>query len=225
MLKELLTILSKDSKLDSAFRRSYEMLDIAKNMYVKARSALRFSDTDQLDSSINDMDKKVNKYEREVRKEVLQHIAVAGVDNLASGLKLMAIIIDIERIGDYAKNIVELAENHRDKLHAGNGEEDLRKIETAVEEAFDRLKYVLETSNEESAEALIKEFIWINPLCDKHVFGYTKEEDESISRRSSVTLALYFRFLKRIHSHMRNIATTVYRPFHKIGFVPSRYKE
>lgn len=225
MLKELLTIFSKDSKLDSAFSRSYEMLDITKNMFLKARSALRFSDTDQLETSVYTLDKKVNKYEREVRKEVLQHLAVTGVDNLASGLKLMAIIIDIERIGDYAKNIVELAENHQDRLQAGNGEEDLRKIETAVEDAFDRLRYVLETSNEESAETLIKEFIWINPLCDKHVFAYIKGEDESIARRSAVTLALYFRFLKRIHSHLRNIATTVYRPFHKIGFVPSRYKE
>ena len=225
MLKELLAIFSKDSKMDSAFRRSYEMLQITRDMYLQARSALRSTDTDQLDISVYQLDKRVNKYEREVRKEVLQHLALVGVDNLVSGLKLMAITIDIERIGDYTKNIVELAENHRAKLHAGAGEEDLARIEVAVEEAFDRLRHVLENSDEESAEALIKEFMWINPLCDKYVFGYMKEEDPSLPQRSAVALALYFRFLKRIHSHLRNIATTVYRPFHKIGFVPSKHKE
>ena len=37
-------------------------------------------------------------------------------------------------------------------------------------------------------------------------------------------LALYFRYLKRIHSHLRNVATSVYRPFHKIGFVSKKVK-
>lgn len=225
MLKELLAIFSKDSMLDTAFRRSYEMLDINKAMFLKARRTLRETDTDQLDISVYELDKKVNKYEREVRREVLQHLSVAGINSLTSGLKLTGIIVDLERIGDYSKNIVELAESHQAKLYAGSGEEDLIKIEIAVEKSFDRTRYVLENSDAEAAEALIKEFLWINPLCDKYILGYIKEEDESLTRRSTVALALYFRFLKRIHSHLRNIVTTVYRPFHKIGFIPSKVKD
>ena len=224
MLKELLAIFNKDSQLDAAFNRSYEMLDIIKEMFLQAKQTLRETDTDQLHTSVYGLDKKVNKYEREVRKEVLMHLSVAGVDNLPSGLKLIGIIIDMERIGDYAKNIVELAESHQAKLNAGKGEEDLKKVEAAVAEAFDRTRYVLENSDAGAAEDLIKEYLWINPLCDKYVSGYIKEEDESLSRRSTVTLALYFRFLKRIHSHLRNIVTTVYRPFHKVGFIPSEHK-
>lgn len=224
MLKELLAIFSKDSQLDTAFNRSYEMLDIIKEMFLKAKMTLRETDTDQLHTSVYELDKKVNKYEREVRKGVLLHLSVAGVENLASGLKLIGIIIDMERIGDYAKNIVELAESHQARLVAGKGEEDLKRIESAVAEAFDRTRYVLENSDANAAEELIKEYLWINPLCDKYVLGYIKEEDESLSRRSAVTLALYFRFLKRIHSHLRNIVTTVYRPFHKVGFIPSEHK-
>lgn len=225
VLKELLTIFKKHSKLDEAFSRSYEMLDITKEMFLKARKTLRETDTDQLDVSVAELDKKVNKYQREVRKDVLQHLAVEGVEYLAPGLNVISIIIDLERIGDYAKNIVELAECHQAKLEAGSRQADLERIETAVENAFDRVRYILENSDQKGAEALIKEFIWINPLCDKHVRAFIKEEDESLSRRSTVALALYFRFLKRIHSHLRNIATTVYRPFHKIGFIPSKTKD
>jgi phosphate uptake regulator len=224
MLKELLAIFRKDSMLDSAFNRSYEMLDTTKQMFLNARRTLRETDTVELDTSVYELDKKVNKYQREVRKEVLQHLSIAGVESLASGLNLIGIIIDLERIGDYTKNIVEMAECHQAKLEAGDREEDLRKIETALEKAFDRIRDVLENSDEEAAKALIKDYIWINPTCDKHVRGFIQEEDESLSRRSTVALALYFRFLKRIHSHLRNITTTVYRPFHKTGFIPKKEK-
>ncbi len=224
MLKELLAIFRKDSMLDSAFSRSYEMLDITKQMFLNARRTLRETDTVQLDTSVYELDKKVNKYQREVRKEVLQHLSIAGVESLASGLNLIGIIIDLERIGDYTKNIVEMAESHHAKLDAGTREEDLRKIEVALEEAFDRIRKVLEDSDEEEAKTMIKDYMWINPTCDKYVRGFVQEEDETLSRRSTVALALYFRFLKRIHSHLRNIATTVYRPFHKTGFIPGKAK-
>ncbi len=224
MLKELLAIFRKDSMLDSAFSRSYEMLDITKQMFLNARRTLRETDTVQLDTSVYELDKKVNKYQREVRKEVLQHLSIAGVESLASGLNLIGIIIDLERIGDYTKNIVEMAESHHAKLDAGAREEDLRKIEVALEEAFDRIRKVLEDSDEEEAKTMIKDYMWINPTCDKYVRGFVQEEDETLSRRSTVALALYFRFLKRIHSHLRNIATTVYRPFHKTGFIPGKAK-
>ena len=224
MLKELLAIFSKDSILDAAFTRSYEMLDINKDMFLKARKTLRETNTVELDTSVYEQDKKINRFEREVRREVLQYLSVAGVGSLASALRLIGIIIDLERIGDYSKNIVELAESHKAQLNAGEAEEDLRKIESAVEDAFDRTGYVLKNSDAEAAEALIKEYIWINPLCDKIALGYIKEENESLTRRSTAALVLYFRYLKRIHSHLRNIVTAVYRPFHKIGFIPSKDK-
>jgi phosphate uptake regulator len=225
MLKELLAIFEKDSKLDEAFHKSFEMLDITEEMFQKARMTLRETDTIDLDVSVRELDKKVNKYQREVRRGVLQHLSVAGVENLASGITLIGIIADLERIGDYTKNIVELAASHQARLSAGKREEDLVKIEKALKEAFDRLKDILNNNDETEAEALVKDYAWINPLCDKHVQGFIEEEDESLSRRSAVALAVYFRFLKRIHSHLRNIATTVYRPFHKIGFIPNKLKD
>ena len=224
MLKELLAIFRQDSKLDAAFARSYEMLDINKDMFLKARRTLRETNTVELDTSVYEQDKKINQFEREVRRELLQYLSVTGVGNLPSALRLIGIIVDLELIGDYAKNIVELAESHKAKLNAGEAEEDLRKIESAVENTFDRTRYVLENSDAEAAEALIREYIWVNPLCDKIALGYIKEENETLTRRSTAALVLYFRFLKRIHSHLRNIVTAVYRPFHKIGFIPSKDK-
>jgi len=223
MLKELLNIFRQDSRLDQAFRRSYEMLDVTKDMFLKAKRTLRETDTTDLETSVYDQDKKINKFQKEVRKDVFQHLSIAGVDRLASGLTLVSIIVDFERIGDYTKNITELAENHQSRLHAGDGDEELQKVEAAVVETFDRLRSILENSDEEAAEKLIKEYLWVNPLCDKHIVSQIREEDKSISGGCAVTVALYFRYLKRIHSHLRNVTTSVSRPFHKIGFVPKKH--
>jgi phosphate uptake regulator len=191
-------------------------------MFHASKRSLRDTETGDLDTSVYQLDRKINKYQREVRRDVFPHLSISGVERLASGLVLVSIIIDLERIGDFTKNIVELAEAHQARLAAVDAETDLKRVETAVSRDFDRLKDILESGAEEAAEDLIRESLWVNPLCDERILRYVRCEDASVSRGDAVTLALYFRYLKRIQSHLRNVATSVSRPFHKIGFVPPR---
>ncbi len=218
MLKELFAIFKKDTLLDRAYRRSYEMVDITWEMFLKSKNSLRETDLIELDVNIHDRDVEVNKYQREVRRNVLSHLAVTGASDIYSGLLLVSIIIDIERVGDYTKNIVELAMNHPAKLHGGMFEEDLKRIEAAVEDMFRRVRKSFETTNVQDAEKLLSDYHWVNRLCDQHVIDYIKGADKSISSDDAVSLALYFRYLKRINSHLRNIATSVVNPFDQIGF-------
>ena len=218
MLKELFAIFKKDTLLDRAYRRSYEMVDITWEMFLKSKNSLRETELSKLDVNIYDRDVEVNKYQREVRRNVLSHLAVTGASDIYSGLLLVSIIIDIERVGDYTKNIVELAMNHPAKLHGGMFEEDLKRIEAAVEDMFRRVRKSFETTNVQDAEKLLSDYYWVNRLCDQHVIDYIKGVDKSISSDDAVSLALYFRYLKRINSHLRNIATSVVNPFDQIGF-------
>ncbi len=218
MLKELFAIFKKDTLLDRAYRRSYHMVDITWEMFLKAKKSLRETDISEVDINIYDRDTEVNRYQREVRRNVLSHLAVTGASDIYSGLLLVSIIIDIERVGDYTKNIVELAMNHPAKLHGGMFEEDLKRIEAAVEDMFRRVRKSFETTNVQDAEKLLSDYHWVNRLCDQHVIDYIKGVDKSISSDDAVSLALYFRYLKRINSHLRNIATSVVNPFDQIGF-------
>ena len=58
----------------------------------------------------------------------------------------MSVVIDIERIGDYTKNIYDLAVNHPKKLNGGSVEDRLSKIEKIsfklFEESFISIKYL-----------------------------------------------------------------------------------
>ena len=225
MLKELLNIFKGDSLLDKAFKQSYEMLNITKEMFVEGTSSLRERDDSKLKTTIYEQDIAVNKFEREVRKNVFNHLTVAGMEDIYSGLVLVSIIIDIERLGDYTKNILELAENHPKKLKGGKYSKDLKKIEDAITDSFLMVKQSFEEADTEKASKLLNDYAWINRLCDQHVIDYIKEKDDSLSQCDAVTLALYYRFLKRINSHLRNIASSVVNPFHRIGFYKKKKKK
>ena len=206
--------------MDRAYQRSYDMLDLTRDMFVKARESLRQREDAEIDIDIYDQDLEVNSFEREARRHVFNHLAVAGPETLPSGLVLVSIIIDIERIGDYAKNMVELALDHPGKLSGGQLEDTILKIEKAVEENFRKTRRCFKDCNEESALSFLDEYAWVNRDCDKCLKFLVKEEDKNIRPGDAVSLALYTRWLKRINSHLRNITTSVANPFDRIGFIP-----
>jgi phosphate transport system protein len=222
MFKEWLSIFQKDTLMDRAYRRSYEMLDITQDMFSIAKTSLRYTDGTQVDIDIYDRDSEVNRYEREVRRNVFNHLVVSGVGKLPSGLVLVSIIIDIERIGDYTKNIVELALNYPKRLNGGKFEGDLQRVEGAVEDSFIRTKECFKAADTKAAQELLTEYAWVSRVCDECLYRLVREEDGDITSGEAVSLALYFRWLKRISSHLRNITTSVVNPFDSIGFKPEK---
>jgi phosphate transport system protein len=225
MIKEILSVFKSNTLMDRAFQRSYDMLDLTHKMFLQAKQVLRETEHTHLDVDVHNEDSEVNKFQREVRKDVFNHLVLTEGEQLSSGLILVSIVIDIERIGDYTKNIVDLAQNHPRRLHGGNFEDDLVRIEQAVLENFRRTIDVFKNSDEEAAIQLLKEFKWISKLSDDCLYSLVKESDSSIASGSAVALSLYFRSLKRINSHLRNVTTSVVNPFHRIGYKPKKKKE
>jgi len=224
MIKEILSVFKANTLMDRAFQRSYDMLDLTYKMYLQAKEVLRNTEHTELEVDITDEDIEVNKYQREVRKDVFNHLVLTEGEQLSSGLVLISIVIDLERIGDYTKNIVEIAQNHPQRLHGGMFEDDLLRIENAVDDNFRRTIDVFKTSDEVAARELIKEYKWIPRVSDQRLMDLVRQVDPSITSGSSAALALYFRSLKRINAHLRNVTTSVVNPFHRIGFKPKKNK-
>ena len=112
MWRRLIHTWRSSSLLMQAWDESYEMLNIDQQMFREAVRVLRESDDDQVNQEIRKLDVKVNKYERDVRRKVMTHCTLVGASELPSGMVLVSIVIDIERIGDYCKNILDLAVAH-----------------------------------------------------------------------------------------------------------------
>ncbi|MDD3557519.1 MAG: PhoU domain-containing protein, partial [Melioribacteraceae bacterium] len=205
-----------------AYDRSFKMLDLTHEKFLNAKEVLREKDELLTSININDQDIEVNKYQREVRRDVFTHLTMAGTDELASGLALVSIVIDIERIGDYTKNIVEIASQHKAELRAGYFEDDLKKIEDAVCENFKRTINCFKNSDAAEAEKLISEYKWVSKLSDKIIEQLITDDEYTLNARSAVALTLYIRSLKRVYSHLRNVTTSIINPFDRIGYKPKK---
>ena len=220
MWKNLIRIWRADNLLNEAWNESFQMLQIDQEMFLEAIRILRESDDAEGNQGVLRKDAKVDAYEQEVRRKILTHCAVQGLSETPQSLVLVTLVIDLERIGDYIKNMVNLAVNHPERLKGGKFEEDLRRVEEAVKENFVRTRACIESPDEELASKVLEETKWISRVCDTSLMSLVKEEDPSISSGQAVSLALYFRSLKRINSHLGDIATSVVNPFHRIGFKP-----
>ena len=218
MIREILKLLSKDNLQVQALSECYEMLDICHTMVHASVESLRLTNSAQVAVNIYEMDQKLNSFERDVRRKVMTHLSLGHTADIASGLTLVSIVIDLERIGDYTKNIYDLAVTHPKRLHAGDLEPRLAAIEKTALGNFDRTVRAFKEGNLEEAKRLMEEYkADISKQC-------REMEQELVSGKSTlpmsegVTVALYTRFLKRISAHSRNLISSLVNPFHRIGY-------
>lgn len=216
--KELYEVWKSDSALTRALNDSQAMLVEASSMFAEAVRSLRKSDTGELEFNVYEKDQIVNKYQQEVRRNVLKHLAITGGLNVIPSLILASIVIDMERIGDYTKNITDLAVAHPSRLETGRLENDFERIEGVVRSTFGKLGPILSGSKEREAKELIDETYWVIKRCDEIVDTLIREETSEFEPREAVSNGLYARYLKRIQAHLLNIASSVVNPFERIGF-------
>ena len=219
MWKELIQLFKKDNLFEQAYQEAAGMLDTDAAMYDASVEALRRSDTAEVKFDIYDADKGVNRSERGVRKKVMTHLVISGETNLASGLSLVSVVIDIERIGDYTKNIYDLAVHHPLRLEGGPVEENLQKVEALVSSDFKSMIEVFKDRDEDKARLIMNNYKdGLSDACEEISNSILTGTVTELNSSDATAVSLYARFLKRIASHSRNIVTSVVNPFHRIGY-------
>jgi phosphate uptake regulator len=216
--REIYEIWRRNNSLRQAWNDAHSMLERADRMFQQSRKSLRESDPGEIGIEIYEEDRMLNHYQQEVRRKVLRYLAITGGINVVPGLVLTSIVIDIERIGDYTKNIVELAVVHPDKLTGGRYEQDLKKIESSVGDIFNQIVSILRTMNKEAARTLIRDNLWIRKRCDEINLDLIRGKEALLSLGDAVALALYVRYLKRVAAHLLNILSSVVNPVERIGY-------
>ncbi len=196
--KELYELWRQDNSLTQAYDESYVMLEGTGKMFKASSRSLRQSENGEIDIDIYEKDQMINRYEQDVRRKVLKHLAITGGANIIPGLVLTSIVIDIERIGDYTKNIMELAVAHPSKLDCGSYDAEVTKVEAAVSDMFDRILPILQTSDQKAATRLLESNWWITKGSDGVLDSVIKEVDKTLSSGNAAATALYARYLKRI---------------------------
>ena len=222
MWKELKKIWFSDDLLSEAWDMTYEALNIDSEMFNDAVAVLWGDSKEATQKLIFKKDKLVNKYERDIRRKVITHLSVQQGNGLPAGLVLSTVIVDVERIGDYVKNIVDLTEMHPDKLSDEKMQATLNKIETTIKKTLKTVQIVIENGDEDTALELYIETKELGRSCDNNIRDIIKNKNCSSSDKSDVVYALYFRYLKRINAHLRNIISSVINPYDRIGYKPKK---
>ena len=219
MFKQIFELFKSDSLYEQALLECHEMLDITKEMFNESIQTLRHSDTADISIDIYAMDKKINSFERDVRRKVMTHLAISGTQDLGSGLILTSVVIDIERIGDYTKNIYDLAVNHPQKLNGESFEERLLKIENNTRDYFNKTIDTFKSQDIDSARDLMSQYKEeISEVSQSIVEDIISGKDNNINSSQAAAISLYSRYLKRIAAHSRNLISSIVNPFERIGY-------
>lgn len=216
MWKEIMKLFKKDSLCEEAFEEAIEMLRVSRGMFNDAIASLR--EEGGLDVDIYARDRQINKYERDVRRKIVTHLAISSNPDANMGLVLTAIVIDIERVGDYTKNIVELAATCNYAFKGGEIEGEIGEIENTVVSMFDDIIFALEKSDTEKARKIYAEHEALAHLVEESIQRLIRGEMLTGDSGNAVTAALYLRYLKRISAHLKNVATSIVNPYYRIGF-------
>jgi phosphate uptake regulator len=224
MLKELLSIFKSGEPLAEMGENFAKMLGLTYEMTIKA-GEVYFSESLQADDRtvVYKRDVKVNKLERRIRKQVIAHLTLA--DDTASVpycLLLMSLVKDVERIGDYAKNLSEARDHHPSALPDDQIIHEMREIRSEIEAGFAEISSVFETSDHERAVELIREGRDLTRRCDA-VVGRVARSEYDASTATSVVMGA--RFYKRIAAHVLNVLSSVVMPLHRLDYYDEKRLE
>ena len=215
MFKELFDAMFKGSMLKSAFEAVDRMHDQAKTMYSTSVTCL-VENNDELARDISREDRVINVTVREIRREILEYLAVNSSPDISASLVLTGIVIDYERIGDYCKNIAQLGMMYPTKLGESSYFDIFEKMNENISSMFDLTLQSFKESDVELARNVLKMHVTTKKLHGNIISKLNKGEDIDI--QTAIVYALLTEFLRRISAHLQNIASTVVQPFDRIGF-------
>jgi len=215
MFREFFEIWRKAGLLGMATGEVEKMLLMAKDMFIFSLRVLM--DKEKEEEDIYEIDQKLNKLMINVRKKILEHLSVNPSQDVTSCLILITIIIDIERIGDYSKNLVELSHRYPSPLKEGYTER-IREIKNEITELFDQTINAFKNADIDLGKEIMARHAKLAPRCEKIIDDLI--EDTEISSKIGIVYTLLARHLKRVSAHLKNIASSVVNPFHRLGYKP-----
>ncbi len=204
----------KETLIDKAEKEVEKMLFIAKDMFKIAMAILL--DNEETEANIYKMDRGLNAIQMDVRRKILEHLSINPAMDISASLVLITIVIDIERLGDYSKNVIDLTPQINKKL-TGKYFNEIRSIKSELEPIFDETIVIIREVNMETGKREMQKCTQIAQKCEAFL---KKLSEDELTVRDAIHATLLLRYLKRIASHLKNVASSVVNPFTRIGYKP-----
>lgn len=210
----------KSELLKTANEQTVQMLVLCEAMFEMVTRALAHETPPTIMAEIKKMDKEINHLHRDVRRKVFQHLAISDAREIYPSLILLSVVDDTERVGDYNKNIADVVTLMPKKMDFGPYTERFNEVWESTTEFFAATFKAFRDDDEDSASFVLAKYGRLSDLCDDVVDEILTGPDEAGIRRDLVALVLLMRFFKRVDAHLKNIASAIVNPFHRIGYKP-----
>lgn len=214
MFGEVWKFWKKETLIDKAEKEVERMLIIAKDMFKIAISLLL--DREKSKTDIYKMDRGLNVIQIDVRRKILEHLSINPAMDITASLILITVVIDIERLGDYSKNVVDLSHKIDKKLTGGYFDE-IRVLRNEIEPLFDETVNVIKEMMKDKGKEEMQKCTDIARRCEVFL---DKLLEDSLETKDAIIASLLLRYLKRIASHLKNVASSVVNPFALLGYRP-----
>jgi hypothetical protein len=202
---------SSEKSLDHVVSRAIAMLSDARHSFDLATLAL-LTDADAA-SVANDIlatDERINLAEQELRSELIVHVSVQGSTEIGTVLAFTLMLKKIERIGDQAKNILDLAQR-------GVSLADSPDIESMLEERQALSALFIEAAellgdadtDPETMHDFAARIDAIGADYQARIDGYLVSDRPG---REVVPLAIYYRYLRRIVANLLGVVRASVEP-------------
>ena len=141
------------------------MLQDGRHIFDAASNALLGgTDTEVIREDLYTTDRRINHTERKIRRALVVHGSVHGRSTFSSLLVMMSVAKDAERVGDYAKNLFELA---RIKADLGTDAERLEMVEakTIISKLLARAHGLFEQQDKDAAGVFLADCMSVQRTC------------------------------------------------------------
>ena len=204
-----------EDRLQHIPNRLLEMLGDDRHSFDVATTALLFGgDLEAIGRDLRATDRRVNEAERVVRRDLVLHASVHGTADISVLLVYMSIVKDIERIGDYAKNIFDVAAEAGSLADAPDRE--------AIIAYRDRISPMISQAGrifaDEDVDAAHQFLATGDRMLDEFDALVVELMHSDLTAAAAVSRALTYRYFKRIVAHLMNVLSAVVMPLDKLDY-------
>ncbi|MDG1846386.1 MAG: PhoU domain-containing protein [Acidimicrobiales bacterium] len=204
-----------ESGLDVIAHRTISMLADARHSFDLASAAvLSGADPESVAEDIRTTDERINKAEQTLRGDLVTHVAVHGSTDIGSVLSYTLLIKKIERIGDQAKNILDLAEEGV-SLVGENDISELIEVRRAISSMFSEAADLMAETTRDEAQDFYKRATELRYSIESKIRDYMHSDEPG---SYAVPRAVLYRYWKRIVANLAGVVTGVTEPLQNQGY-------
>lgn len=205
-----------DAQLEQIEAQIRQMLVDDRHTFDNAINALiGGTDPALVGKDIRKTDKGVNKAERAVRRELVVHVSVRGTSaDIPLVLASMSVVKDAERIGDYSKNIWDIANSGVD-LSEAEDIDTLMRYRDLISKLIGETARVFGEKDQVTAHTMLQAG---DDLQDEYDELIDQQLHTDKPAREAVPRALLYRYFKRITAHLMNILTSLVMPIDRLDY-------